>query len=110
MGCLASVIGSIIALVVPVAAAQQGTDLVWVLFCWGTALAVFWIAVIISHGLLELRPSVRRCRRQLQESRERFPFDAALVLRPVPENAAPSSLRGGLFGRGFTQKPVRVEA
>jgi len=110
LGCSATVIGSLVALAIPVSAALRGMNLAWIVIYWGVTLAVFWIALILFHGGMELRPAFRRFRRQLQESRERVPFDAVLVLRPIPGDIALASLRGDCFGRGFAYRPVRSES
>ncbi len=107
LGCLLTAIGAAVVILAPLVGITLGRDWRSVWPCWGVILALYWIPVLLALAIGEMLPSARQLRRRLREREERFPFDAVLVLRRLPDDANLGSLRGGAFGSYYEGPPAK---
>lgn len=98
LGCLLTAIGAAVVILAPLVGIALGEDWRSVWPYWGIILAFYWIPVLVALAITEMRPSARQLRQRLREREKRFPFDAVLALRRLPDNADLTTLRGGAFG------------
>jgi len=103
LGCLVSLLGTVVVLAIALVGLAFGADWGRLWLYWAAGVVAFWVVFIVAGRVLGASPSSRRFRRAAREFRARFPFDAVAVLRPLPDDADPSTLRGGCFGSAYAE-------
>jgi len=101
LGCLATLVGTALAISLPLVGVLAGEDWRWVWFYWKIGVLIVWPPILIAWKVAARLPTRRQWEQRQEELRERFPFDVLIVLRPLPESVDPSSLRGA-----FLQTPL----
>ncbi|MBM4035775.1 MAG: hypothetical protein FJ291_28890 [Planctomycetes bacterium] len=98
LGMFLTIVGTAIVVVGSFVAPLFGGDWRDVWLYWPGALILYWAIVATALAIGNNSPSARRRRQRVREREERFPFDAVLVLRRLPDDADLTTLRGGAFG------------